>query len=54
MTKHLRIAVLALASLLMGPSAHAQELPKNLPTKEQLATDNALFIELGEQAPEVG
>ncbi len=46
MTKHLRIAVLALASLLTGPSAHAQELPKNLPTKEQLATDNKLFIEL--------
>lgn len=46
MTKHLRIAVLALASLLMGPSAHTQELPKNLPTKEQLATDNKLFIEL--------
>ena len=29
MTKHLRIAVLALASLLMGPSAHTQELPMN-------------------------
>ena len=46
MTKHLRIAVLALAPLITGPSAHTQELPKNLPTKEQLATDNKLFIEL--------
>jgi metallo-beta-lactamase class B len=30
--------------------AHAQELPKNLPTKEQLANDNNLFLALARKA----
>jgi metallo-beta-lactamase class B len=38
-------AVMA-AALLASAAINAQELPKNAPTKEQLAQDNRLFIEL--------
>lgn len=38
-------AVMA-AALLASAAINAQELPKNAPTKEQLAQDNKLFIEL--------
>jgi metallo-beta-lactamase class B len=38
--------ILACMLLLSGVTALAQDLPSNLPTKEQLAKDNRLFLEL--------
>lgn len=37
------------ATLVLGPGASAQNLPPNLPTKEQLASDNNLFITLAKK-----
>jgi metallo-beta-lactamase class B len=41
-----RIAALAAALISVTLEASAQDLPKDVPTKEQLATDNRLFLEL--------
>jgi metallo-beta-lactamase class B len=42
---------LAIAALLgLSPQAGSQELPENLPTKEELAKDNKLFITLASKA----
>lgn len=45
----LSIIALSLASALLLP-AGAQDLPKNVPTREQLANDNKLFISLARKA----
>ena len=45
----LSIIALSLATSLALP-AGAQDLPKNAPTKEQLANDNKLFISLAIEA----
>jgi metallo-beta-lactamase class B len=45
--RHALIAALALGSAL---AAHAQTLPPNVPTKEELAKDNKLFLTLASKA----
>ena len=40
----------AVLASLTAPFAHAQDLPRTLPTKEQLANDNNLFIALAKKA----
>jgi metallo-beta-lactamase class B len=44
------IRALAAALALLAPATLAQDLPQNLPTAEELAADNALFLTLARRA----
>src|SRR3569832_858027 len=47
---HKIVAILGAAAVLAAAQATAQTLPPNLPTKEQLANDNGLFLSLARKA----